>query len=82
MMFTDGKTFTALTAMRFYMRGVSSPTIFSCAILLTAWTGAHFTTFRIGVLCDGNGIMLDKNNSRSLTISSQGPRAEAPGTVD
>ena len=47
-MFTDGKTFTDLTAIRFYMLDVSSPTIFSCTVLLTAWVGAHFPTFRIG----------------------------------
>jgi hypothetical protein len=29
MMFTDGKAFTDLTAIRFYMLGVISPAIFS-----------------------------------------------------
>jgi hypothetical protein len=52
-MFTDGKAFTDPTAIRFYMLDVISSTIFSCLILFTAWVGAHFTTFRIGVLCDG-----------------------------
>lgn len=57
MMFTDGKTLTDLTAMSFYMLDVCSPTIFSW---FAALVGAHFPTFRIGVLCDGNGIMLGK----------------------
>lgn len=61
MMFTDGKIFTDLRAIRFYMLGVSSPTIFSQHCLLIAPVGAHFTTFRFGVLCDGNGIMPGKN---------------------
>jgi hypothetical protein len=53
MMFTDGKIFSDLTAMRFYTLDVSSPTIFSWPCFVNALMDAHFPTFLFSFLCDG-----------------------------
>lgn len=47
MMFTDGKTITDLTPIRFYMIDVCSPTIFSWRCLVNCAGGRSFHNFSL-----------------------------------